>query len=114
MVDHNKLKHKAFPTRSKYRACVAVVLDISGSMNGRYGSGAVQRIINETLPLAVQFDNDGSMDFWFFRTKCKKMQDLNLDNYEAVTLERKRVQRKLGACNDEIPVMNLVVYGCRR
>lgn len=71
MVGHNKLKHKAFPTRSKYRACVAVVLDISGSMNGRYGSGAVQRIINKTLPLAVQFD-DGSMDFCFLEQNAKK------------------------------------------
>ncbi len=98
-------KHKL----NEVEACVAVVLDISGSMNGRYGSGAVQRIINKTLPLAVQFDDDGSMDFWFFGTKCKKMQDLNLDNYETATLEWKKVQRKLGACNDEIPVMKEVI-----
>lgn len=90
-------------------ACVAVVLDISGSMNGRYKSGAVQRIINKTLPLAVQFDDDGSMDFWFFGTTCKKMQDLNLDNYETATQEWKKVQKQLGGCNDEVLVMKEVM-----
>lgn len=98
-------KHKL----NEVEACVAVVLDISGSMNGRYSSGAVQRIINKTLPLAVQFDDDGSMDFWFFGTTCKKMQDLNLDNYETATLEWKNVQRQLGGCNDEVPVMKEVI-----
>lgn len=98
-------KHKL----NEVEACVAVVLDISGSMNSRYQSGAVQRIINKTLPLAVQFDDDGSMDFWFFGTTCKKMQDLNLDNYETATLEWKNVQRKLGGCNDEVLVMEEII-----
>ena len=56
----------------------------------------MQRIINKTLPLAVQFDDDGSMDFWFFGTTCRKMQDLNLDNYETATSDWKNVQRQLG------------------
>lgn len=98
-------KHKL----NEVEACVAVVLDISGSMNCRYKSGAVQRIINKTLPLAVQFDDDGSMDFWFFGTTCKKMQDLNLDNYETATSEWKTVQRQLGGCNDEVLVMKEVI-----
>lgn len=98
-------KHKL----NEVEACVAVVLDISGSMNGRYKSGAVQRIINKTLPLAVQFDDDGSMDFWFFGTTCKKMQDLNLDNYETATSDWKKVQRQLGGCNDEVLVMKEVI-----
>lgn len=94
---------------NEVEACVAVVLDISGSMNGRYKSGAVQRIINKTLPLAVQFDDDGSMDFWFFGTTCRKMQDLNLDNYETATSDWKNVQRQLGGCNDEVLVMKEVI-----
>lgn len=98
-------KHKL----NEVEACVAVVMDLSGSMNQRYRSGAVQRIIDKTLPLAVQFDDDGSMDFWFFGTNCRKMQDLNLNNYETATENWKQVQKELGGCNDEVSVMYEVI-----
>ena len=49
-------------------ARVALVLDISGSMSKRYKNGTVQEIVNKTLPLAVQFDDDGQLDFWYYGT----------------------------------------------
>lgn len=30
------------------------------------------------MVFAVQFDDDGSMDFWFFGTTCKKMQEASI------------------------------------
>lgn len=97
-------KHKL----SQVEAKVALVLDLSGSMNQRYKSGAVQRIVNKTLPLAIQFDDDGSMDFWYFGTTCKKMEDITLKNYETATESWKQVQAEIGGSNYEPAILQQV------
>lgn len=91
-------------------ARVALVLDISGSMSVRYGNGTVQEIVNKTLPLAVQFDNDGELDFWYYGTTCRRMPSVNMQNYEeAVPAEWKRLMRELGGRNNEVLVMEEIV-----
>ena len=64
-------------------AKVALVMDISGSMDERYSDGTVQQIVNKILPLAVQFDDDGELDFWYYGSRSKRMESINLDNYTA-------------------------------
>ena len=87
-------------------ARVALVLDISGSMTQRYKNGTVQEIVNKTLPLAVQFDDDGELDFWYYGTTCKKMPSVNMNNYEsAVPEDWKKLMRTLGGSNNEVLVM---------
>ena len=91
-------------------ARVALVLDISGSMSQRYKNGTVQEIVNKTLPLAVQFDDDGELDFWFYGTTCQKMPSVNMKNYEsAVPEEWKKLMRTLGGSNNEVLVMEDVM-----
>ncbi len=91
-------------------ARVALVLDISGSMTGRYKNGTVQEIVNKTLPLAVQFDDDGELDFWYYGTTCRKMPSVNMQNYEsAVPADWKQLMRTLGGLNNEVLVMNDIV-----
>ena len=63
-------------------ARVALVLDISGSMFGRYSDGTVQEIVNKTLPMAVQFDDDGELDFWYYGSRCERMPSVNMGNYK--------------------------------
>ncbi len=88
-------------------ARVALVLDISGSMNTSYKNGTVQTIVNKTLPLAVQFDDDGELDFWYYGTTCRKMPSVNMNNYEsAVPEDWKDLRRSLGGSNNEVLVMN--------
>ena len=98
-------KHKLNTVMAK----VALVMDLSGSMNKRYRNGVVQRIVDKTIPLAVQFDDDGSMEFWYFGDKPVKMDDVTLQNYETVTNDWMKIQRKTGACNDEPKVMRQVI-----
>ncbi|MBQ4529770.1 MAG: VWA domain-containing protein [Lachnospiraceae bacterium] len=87
-------------------ARVALVLDISGSMSQRYKNGTVQEIVNKTLPLAVQFDDDGELDFWYYGTTCRKMPSVNMQNYEsAVPADWKQLMRTLGGSNNEVLVM---------
>lgn len=91
-------------------ARVALILDISGSMSERYRNGTVQEIVNKTLPLAVQFDDDGNLDFWYYGTTCRRMPSVNMKNYEsAVPKDWKQLMRSIGGRNNEVLVMNEVV-----
>ena len=88
-------------------ARVALVLDISGSMSMRYKNGTVQEIVNKTLPLAVQFDDDGELDFWYYGTTCRRMPTVNMSNYEsAVPYDWKSLMTSIGGRNNEVLVMN--------
>ena len=91
-------------------ARVGLVLDISGSMVPRFKNGTVQEIVNKTLPLAVQFDDDGELDFWFYGTTARKMDSVNLKNYTtAVPEDWKHLMLDLGGRNNEPIVMRMVV-----
>lgn len=91
-------------------AKVALVMDISGSMHGSYQNGTVQEIVNKILPLAVQFDDDGELDFWYYGTNCKRMPSVNIKNYEsAVPADWKNIRSSLGGMNNEPAVMKEVV-----
>ena len=87
-------------------AKVALVLDISGSMSERYKNGTVQEIVNKVLPLAVQFDSDGELDFWYYGTTPKRMPAVNLRNYqEAVPANWRQLMKEVGGRNNEALVM---------
>jgi len=91
-------------------ARVGLVLDISGSMVPRFKNGTLQSIVNKTLPLAVQFDDDGELDFWFYGTTARKMNSVNLKNYMmAVPEDWKHLMLDLGGRNNEPIVMRMVV-----
>lgn len=96
-------------------ARVALVLDISGSMCRRYRDGTVQEIVNKTLPLAVQFDDDGELDFWYYGSRPKRMPSVNMKNYKsAVPQDWEGLMRRLGYGNDEPKVMREVIDEYRR
>ena len=96
-------------------ARVALVMDISGSMTTSYKNGTVQEIINKILPLAVQFDDDGELDLWYYGSTCKKCKAVNLKNYKkAVPSDWKNLMKKLGYCNNEPEVMKDVMHEFKR
>jgi len=64
------------------RAKVVVVLDYSGSMSSLYSNGTVQRTLNRLVPLGLTFDDNGSIDVFLFSNSYKKLNDLNISNYE--------------------------------
>ena len=91
-------------------ARVGLVMDISGSMTARFKNGTVQEIVNKTLPLAVQFDDDGELDCWFYGTTARRMDSVNLGNYtEAVPKDWKHLMLDLGGCNNEPVVLRMVL-----
>lgn len=91
-------------------ARVGLVMDITGSMRKRYNDGTVQEIVNHVLPLAVQFDDDGELDFWYYAKEQKRMDSVNMRNYkEAVPENWKDLMKELGGVNNEPPILELVV-----
>ncbi|MDR1132927.1 MAG: VWA domain-containing protein [Synergistaceae bacterium] len=99
-------KHKLSETVAR----VALVMDISGSMSERYGDGTVQEIVNKTVPLAVQFDDDGELDLWYYGSRPKRMPSINTGNYkEAVPADWKQLMKSLGYGNHEPAVIEQVV-----
>ncbi|MDE9541879.1 vWA domain-containing protein [Xenorhabdus bovienii] len=106
-------KHKL----QSIRARVAFVLDASGSMNAQFKKGHVQAVLDRIAVLAVQFDDDGSMDVWGFASKHKKYQDVALDNLDgyihaiqgAIKRSMWEIFSGLGGTNNEPPVMEEVI-----
>ena len=91
-------------------ARVALVIDISGSMTYRFSNGTVQEIVNKTLPLAVQFDDDGELDFWYYGSRFKRMPSVNMKNYtSAVPVTWEKLMSDLGYGNNEVKVMEDVL-----
>lgn len=99
------------------KAKVAFVLDASGSMTGQFKKGNVQAVLDRIAVLAVQFDDDGSMDVWGFAEKHAKYPDVTLDNLDgyikAIQGSGKRsmweILPKLGGTNNEPPVMEELI-----
>ena len=91
-------------------ARVALVMDITGSMHSAYKTGIVQQIVNKILPLAVQFDDDGQLDFWYYAKTFEHRPAVDLSNYQtAVPDNWKDLMNKLGGTNNEPEVMHDVI-----
>ena len=91
-------------------ARVALVMDISGSMSKNYSNGTVQEIVNKILPIAVQFDDDGEIDFWYYSNLAKRRPSINMKNYESVVPEDWRgLMHSIGGRNNEPVVINEII-----
>lgn len=62
------------------KAQVGLVLDYSGSMDNLYYNGTVQSVIENALPLAMEFDDNGTMEVWIFENGYHRLPDITLAN----------------------------------
>lgn len=103
----------------KVRATVALDIDISGSMQGLFRAGAVQSAIERTLPVAMQFDDDGSVDTFVYSngSRMAEIESATLENYQGFVdreiLRHPTVSRLLWGGTAFAPVIgaNLKKYG---
>ena len=64
------------------RAKVALVLDISGSMESEYRRGRVQTIVERLLALGARFDDNQAIDTFAFGVKCYDLGELPESNFD--------------------------------
>ena len=86
------------PVLNGLKAKVALVLDFSGSMSGLYRNGTVQEVVERTLPLAMNFDDDGSMEVWLFENGFQRLPDVTLDNLAGYVQRETSKYRMGGTC----------------
>lgn len=88
---------------------VAVVLDYSLSMKKLYQNGTVQATMERLLPIAMNFDDNGSMEVWIFENSYRRLPDANIQNYYGY-IDREILQKsfRMGGTN-YAPVMKDVV-----
>lgn len=72
---------KANPVLDGLTSRVALILDYSGSMQSLYENGTVQEVIENILPLAMQFDDNGEMECWLFHDSFVRLPPVTLNNF---------------------------------
>lgn len=73
-------------------AKVWLILDVSGSMRGLFGSGAVDRLVQRALAYALNLDDDGEIGCILFDHQARPFGTLNAGNYRdfAATVAARR------------------------
>ena len=61
-------------------ANVGMALDYSGSMDTLYRNGTTQEVVENLLPLAMNFDDNGTMESWIFDDDFHRLSDITLKN----------------------------------
>lgn len=78
---------------SSVRARVVFVLDHSGSMRNMYKNGTVQNLLERIFPIAMCFDDNAEMEFYWFDSHFKELEPVNyytIDGYvQKVILSQK-------------------------
>ena len=90
------------------KAQVGLVLDFSGSMSNLYYDGTVQKIIENALPLAMEFDDNGTMEVWIFHDGCHRLPDISLKNCAGYVKREILGKYNMGGTN-YAPVMKSVI-----
>lgn len=89
------------------QARVMLVMDASGSMSGLYQQGKVQTALERLVPVAMQLDDNGEMEFFYYASGYSKQPNITAQNVFG------RVGRKYhakdGFGNNEPPVMEAVL-----
>lgn len=99
------------------RARVVLVLDKTGSMSDEYASGIVHRVVEKMVPVAIQLDDDGSLECYMYGNKFARLPDLRVEYLEQWLGDFIHISgvhqgidyRPIGLYNDEIPIMHEII-----
>ncbi|MDX3314697.1 VWA domain-containing protein [Streptomyces sp. ME08-AFT2] len=96
---------------AEQRAAVQLVLDHSGSMQGFYANGSVQRLAEQALGLSANLDDDGNVPLIFFGSYVEQYDDARLDNYRGI-IDRTHTKVHWGS-TDYVAGMNAAIQEYR-
>lgn len=95
------------------RAAVYLVVDRSGSMAGYFRDGSVQRLADQSLGLAVNLDDDGTVPLVFFDSRPYPLVNISLDHYEGVVAQQHQLhggERTMGGTQYAIAMRSVIEH----
>ncbi|GAA2009361.1 stress response protein SCP2 [Nakamurella flavida] len=111
--------HKVLLTKgaAQERARIVLVIDKTGSMYEEFQSRLVHRVVERMVPVAIQLDDDGSLEAYLYAVKFAKLPDLHvadLEEWQETYLHLNGKHggidyKKIGGYNDEIPILTEVM-----
>lgn len=94
---------------AKHTARVALAMDYSGSMDGLFRNGDVQKVVTRLLPIALRFDDNGELESWLFSNGKQRLEPVTVDNYDTyVNSVMKKSSMAMGGTN-YAPVLRDIV-----
>lgn len=94
---------------SKQRARVALSLDLSAGMEAQLRSGAVNKVCERLLALAVNFDDNAAIDVFVFGDKKECLGELTPDNFTGYIEREILDQYKIGGECSYTPIMDMII-----
>lgn len=94
---------------------VVVVMDVSSSMQSDLRSGLVQDITERCLPMGLEFDDDGEIEFYIFSNDCKQVSSCGIDNIGGF-VDNKVVPKIRWGGTEYAPAVQMIVqdYGIKK
>lgn len=116
---HRVLLTKGAPSA---RARVVLVIDKTGSMRRQYSTRVVHRVVERMIPVAIQLDDDGSLEAYLYGSSFARLPDVTVervDEWSETFLHLDGTHggidyRRIGGYNDEIPIMTEILSTLRQ
>jgi TerF-like vWA domain-containing protein/TerD domain-containing protein len=116
--------HKVLLTKGAAgeRARVVLVIDKTGSMYQEFKDRLVHRVVERMVPVAIQLDDDGSLECYLYAKSFARLPDLRVAELETWPEEYLHLSgkhggidyKKIGGYNDEIPILTEVIAASSR
>jgi len=116
--------HKVLLTKGAAgeRARVVLVIDKTGSMYQEFKDRLVHRVVERMVPVAIQLDDDGSLECYLYAKSFARLPDLTVAELETWPEEYLHLNgkhggidyKKIGGYNDEIPIITEVIAAASR
>ncbi|GAB2677096.1 vWA domain-containing protein [Nocardia goodfellowii] len=99
------------------RARVVLVIDKTGSIAKQYHTEVVHRVVDRMIPIAIQLDDDGTLEAYLYALHFAKLPDVTVAGSEQwsrtylhLTGTHGGIEYDpLGLRNDELPIMRTVI-----
>lgn len=110
VIDLSKVAENVIQSRglAGEKVQVKVAYDISGSMVNTYTNGTMQNVSDRLLGLAMQFDEDKSIDLFVFNSQSKAIDTVNLNNFYG--LVENKISRLVSGGTNYAPVMKQILF----
>jgi stress response protein SCP2 len=116
--------HRVLLTKgaAQERARVVLVIDKTGSMQRQYKRQVVHRVVERMVPVAVQLDDDGTLEPYLYARGQLRLPDLTVAGLEEWTTTYVHLTGRhggldydsIGLSNDEIPIMRTILDSLQR